>query len=1139
MSPIYEDHRSTRYEPPVIDLENKNNSQVLLIELIGAGKNILEVGTSTGYVSRILKERGNTVTGIEIDPGAGEIAGQHCDSMFIGDIEKLDLDAYLAPSSFDVIIFGDVLEHLVSPEDVLRKVKKYLRPDGFLAISLPNVCHGDVILNLFMGDFKYTSMGLLDATHLRFFGLRNIIDLFSRCGYSITDIRTTVLPVGGTEQRVDPGLVPEDLANFVKSLPNSSVYQYVFTASPSPGPGAVEAAPAPDLEGLFRGAIEGSIQAETKPLLEELSAYEVRIASFDEQIKQLIGKSESLQKAIAERDAQVASLNEQITLSDEILRSLKKVLADRDAQIASLDEQTQQQAVQLVHLSNELASMKQSVVWQLLMKFHSGFVERILPQNTRRRKLYTLGLVGLRVLIHEGPGSLWMHGKRRLGNKFRLRLLNLKEPVLRISLEAYDGNVPLPLDNPLMGRFISPTNELHAIEVLTETYERRNADLRLSIREGSPEGRVVREALLKGSRIINNGYSWWGFKPIPDSKEKVYYFQIESTGSPSAAVWYNSTPLNEKLQLFRDGNEINGQIGFQCFTKEAIRDPYRLWILQNDPSEAQLEQMRKECVTFSYRPKISIVTPVWNTDERWLRRAIESVLEQTYDNWELCIADGGSTRESVERVLKEYAEKDSRIKVKSLDENKGISGNSNEALSLAAGDFIGLLDHDDELAPFALCEVVKLLNKKRHVSFIYSDEDKIDEKRRRNNPFFKPDWSPDTFFSHNYICHFSVIKRELVQRVGGFREGYDGSQDYDLFLRVTETLDEREIAHIPKILYHWRTIQGSAADNVEAKPYAIVAAKKALANALYRRGIKASVLDGPYLSSYRVRYEITGNPKVSIIIPTKDKVGVLQTCVNSILEMTDYENYEVVIVDNQSREPETHDYYQRIKNNPHVKVLEYDSPFNFSAINNFAVAHADGEYLVLLNNDTEIVAEEWLTAMLEHAQREEVGAVGAKLLYYNNTIQHAGVVLGITGSPGEKGVAGHSHKHLSDRALGYFLRPHIIGNVSAVTAACMMVRRDVYEQVGGLEEDLVVAFNDVDFCLKIRDRGYLIVYTPYAKLYHYESLSRGYEDNPEKQARFLKEVRYVREKWGGVIDTGDPYYNPNLTLEREDFSANI
>jgi|GEM_PF-432883 len=427
--------RSKRYEPPVIDLENKNSSHTLIVELTGRNKNVLEVGTSTGYISRILKERGNTVTGIEIDPEAGEIAGQHCDTMIIGDIEKLDLDAYLTPSSFDVIVFGDVLEHLVSPEDVLRKVKKYLRPDGYLAVSLPNVCHGDVILNLLMGDFKYTSMGLLDATHLRFFGLRNIIDLFSRCGYFVTDLQTTVHPVGATEQRLDPGVVPEDLANFVKSLPNSSVYQYIFKASPSPTPEAVEAVPAPDLDGLFRGAIEGSIQAETKPILEEIHAYEARTASLaerveqltektlllqrtiadrdaqvallDGQVEQLTEKTQSLQGTVSERDAQIALLAEQVEQLTEETQSLQGTVSERDAQIASLNEQTRQQAAQLMRLSNELASIKQSIVWRLLMKYHNGFVERLLPLGSRSRRWYDLALTGGRVMINSGPKAFW------------------------------------------------------------------------------------------------------------------------------------------------------------------------------------------------------------------------------------------------------------------------------------------------------------------------------------------------------------------------------------------------------------------------------------------------------------------------------------------------------------------------------------------------------------------------------------------------------------------------------------------------------------------------------------------------------------------------------------------------------------
>lgn len=566
---------------------------------------------------------------------------------------------------------------------------------------------------------------------------------------------------------------------------------------------------------------------------------------------------------------------------------------------------------------------------------------------------------------------------------------------------------------------------------------------------------------------------------------------------------------------------------------------YKSWIQKNEPTEEELKRMGEECKNFDYKPRISMIMPVWNTDERWLQKAIESVINQVYDNWELSIADGGSTKPHVKKILREYAKKDSRIKAKFLKENKGIAGNSNEALAIATGEFVGFLDHDDELAPFALYEVVKLLNDNPELDFIYSDEDKITTKGRRRDPFFKPDWSPDMFLSQNYLCHLSVIRKALVDKVGGFREGYDGSQDYDLFLRVTELVDEKRIAHIPKILYHWRIVLGSAAEKVSAKPYAFVAAKKALKDALARRGIEGEILDGLFLSSFRVRYKIIGSPKISIIIPTTDKVNTLKTCIDSILKKTNYENYEIVIIDNQSKEEKTFIYYDKIKNNSEITILEYNKPFNFSAINNFAVSQVDTDYILLLNNDTEVISEGWLEAMFEHAQRKEVGAVGVKLLYPNNTIQHAGVILGITGTPRQKGVAGHSHRNLSTAAYGYFLRPHLIENLSAVTAACVMLRKEVYEEVNGFDENLTVAFNDVDFCLKIREKGYLIVYTPYAELYHHESLTRGYEDNQDKQARFLKEVEYVRGKWRHVIDKGDPYYNPNLTLEREDFSIKL
>lgn len=590
--------------------------------------------------------------------------------------------------------------------------------------------------------------------------------------------------------------------------------------------------------------------------------------------------------------------------------------------------------------------------------------------------------------------------------------------------------------------------------------------------------------------------------------------------------------------LMNDGvnSFINKFMFYIKYNKKNI-STYEIYLHHNEISDSMLDEMKNDMRDFKYNPKISIITPVYNVDKIWLEKAINSVASQIYENWELCLVDDASTKENTKKTLDEFQRKDNRIKVKYLKDNHGISEASNEALTLSTGEFIGLMDHDDELAINALYEVVKLLQEHPDADMIYSDEDKMDTKGKRCDPYFKPDWSPDLFLSNMYVSHFGIYRKNIVEKIGGFRKGCEGSQDYDLILRFTEKTTQ--IYHIPKILYHWRKIPGSTAVRYEAKGYADINAVRALEDALVRRNMNGNVVSGKFPSSFRIKREIKGEPKICIIIPTKDRVETLKTCIESILEKTSYDNYEIVIVDNNSKDDAAIDYLNTIRKVPKIITISYWKTFNFSDINNFAAKQLDSEYILFLNNDTEVISGEWLTAMLEHAQREDVGAVGCKLLYSNNTIQHAGVILGITGTPGQVGVAGHSHKHLPNAAHGYFGRPHIIHNVSAVTAACMMLRKDVFKEVGGFDENLAVAFNDVDLCLKIRDKGYLIVYTPYAELYHHESLSRGYEDTPEKQERFLKEVGYVREKWGEIIDEGDPYYNPNLTLSKEDFSIQI
>ncbi|MCJ7446017.1 MAG: glycosyltransferase, partial [Methanotrichaceae archaeon] len=863
-------------------------------------------------------------------------------------------------------------------------------------------------------------------------------------------------------------------------------------------------------------------------LSEEMSQLQNGISDRDGKISVLSEEMSQLQNGISDRDGKISVLSEEMS-------QLQNGISDRDGKISVLSAQLEHSNKQVAASSNEIMEMHKSIVWQMLMWYHYQVVERILPNGSHRRRRYDRLLNRCRSMISEG-GIFSSAAKKSSSEEIPFA----KQGPLVLMLDAnihnhFNPNVPLHLNEDLSARFTFPVNNLSEIRILTGTYERLNSDMIFSIMEEGNKRSPLRTSMVRGKDILNNDYTPFSFKPIKDSSGKTFIFNLRSKGEPAAAVWYNSETNLQDVQIFKSGNKISGLIGFQAFASSNIAYPYNyhLWILKNEPNEAELEHIKRSCHSLEYRPKISVVVPVWNTDERWLRFAIESVLNQIYDNWELCIANGGSTKQHVKGILDEFANRDSRIKVRHLKDNKGIAGNSNEALSMATGEFVGFLDHDDELATIAIFEIVKLLNHNNMLDFIYTDEDKIDENGNRNLPFFKPDWSPDIFLSNNYVCHFSVIRKSLLDKVGGFNEGYDGSQDYDLFLRVTEQTSKERIAHIPSICYHWRTASDSVASSREAKPYAYIAGEKALRDTMARRKIEIDGLfSGLVPKSYRIKYKIIDNPKVSIIIPTKDKVDVLKTCIDSIINKTLYDNYEIFIVDNGSKEDRTLTYYDKLRENPKINILYFNKPFNFSAINNYAVSKVNSEYILLLNSDIEVITPEWVNSMLELAQRSDVGAVGARLLYPNNTIQHAGVIL-------VGGVAGHAHKHLPASEWGYFGRAQLIQNFSAVTAACLLTKKSIYNKVGGLNErNLAIAFNDVDYCLKLRQKGYLVIYTPYATLYHHESLFRGHEDTPEKQIRFAKEIKYMRDKWAEILDN-DPYYNRNLTRDKEDFSIRI
>ena len=547
---------------------------------------------------------------------------------------------------------------------------------------------------------------------------------------------------------------------------------------------------------------------------------------------------------------------------------------------------------------------------------------------------------------------------------------------------------------------------------------------------------------------------------------------------------------------------------------------YPAWARNEALLPGDVRRLREEARNFSYRPLISVVMPVYEPEEEWLRWALDSVLGQVYPRWELCVCDDASTGEHVGRVLGLYGSLDERIKVRRLEQNRGISEASNAALSMASGEFFALLDHDDELPAEALFEVAKLLQEHPESDLIYSDVDKLDGDGNRSGPNFKPGWSPDLLLSSNYISHLGVFRKSIVDEIGGFRSEFDGCQDYDLTLRFTERTDR--IFHIPKVLYHWRMVEGSVALSSSNKDYIREGAHRALAEALERRGLRGTVEDGLMPNRFRVRLEIAGEPLVSIIVPTRDNLSKLETCIESIERRTTYPNYEVLIVDNGSADPETVEYLASTRHT----VIPFEGEFNFSEINNLAAGRAAGEYLLFLNDDTEVISGGWLRAMLEPAQRAEVGAVGARLLYPDGRIQHAGILTG-AGHPWVPPVATHSHQHHPASSPGYAGAVSVIRNYSAVTAACMLVRRSTFEEVGGFDEALRVAYNDVDLCLRLRERGYLVVYTPHASLYHHESASRGHGSS-------TGEALLMRRRWGETLDN-DPYYNPNFSTGNGDF----
>lgn len=608
-------------------------------------------------------------------------------------------------------------------------------------------------------------------------------------------------------------------------------------------------------------------------------------------------------------------------------------------------------------------------------------------------------------------------------------------------------------------------------------------------------------------------------------------------------LWKASAPLRRGMHFvirqrdrLKNCGSIRGVLAKLDY-KKIERKAMARYGTESFPDEARAKEERE--TVFDRMIKISILVPLYNTPEPFLRDMITSVLNQTYQNWELCLADGSDAEHGeVGRICREYLEKDSRIVYQKLLKNEGISGNTNECLKLATGEYIGLFDHDDILHPSTLYEYVKAVNE-QDADYIYCDETtfKNGDINKMLTMHFKPDYAVDNLRANNYICHFSVFAKRLLEGEELFRSRFDGSQDHDMILRMTDRA--KHIVHIPKLLYYWRCHEGSVASGIDAKPYVVAAAKGAVADHLRRHGFTHFQITSTraFETIFKIRYEIIGDPMISIVIPNKDHAADLKRCITSILEKSTYENYEIVIVENGSETKEIFEYYTSLKEYDNIRVVTYEKPegqngFNYSAVNNFGVKQTKGDYILLLNNDTEVITVNWMEELLMYAQREDVGAAGAKLYYGNKTIQHAGVVLQL----GAHRTAGHSHYGQSRENLGYMGRLCYAQNVSAVTGACLLVKKSLFEEVGGLDESFAISLNDVDFCLKLREKGLLNVFTPFAELYHYESVSRGLDDSGEKAERYNRESAHFREKWKTVLEKGDPYYNPNFSLDRSDFA---
>ena len=1061
---------------------DSDNSLSIILGGIQPDSWVLEFGPAMGRMTKYLKENLSChVVIVEIDQEGYQSAIQYAEDGMCGDAETLEWKERFQLYKFDYIIFADILEHLRNPQMVLAAATDMLVDHGQIALSVPNIAHNSIMVQLYRGRFDYHDVGLLDNTHIHFFTYDTLKDMLDACGLDTIYEDATIVECEYTEFGNSLFELPPEVRFSMKQRDYAYVYQFIFFCRKKE-----------DIAGHHsRLKVANHIVKNHEELLTVFLDLGQGYHEEHKVCRAVVAGENHLSFSI-EHPESVRNIRIDFAEAPCYVRLIRLEVDGQEVEQRNVRTNcswTDGREYEFITIDPQLEFASDDFSGDLQLQFYLEFLTLDTIGNLARRKEDKLAL------------------QQELVQSEREKFALKQEKI---------------------------TSELHSEREKREVLERKNEDLLLDRARleaqykqlnanHANEIQALHERYLAEIQVIFQSSSWKITKP---------YRFIAKVIKKIARILM---PRKVRQGLFIILHE-----GFSVFFQRlsAYRNRKRaekLFVRRLlSPSHEMLREQREK--DFAKDICFSIIVPLYNTPKRYLVDMIESCQNQTYGNWELCLADGSDGEHAyVGQVVRQMAAKDHRIRYQVLEKNGGISENTNAALKMASGDYIALLDHDDLLHPSALHEYMKVICE-QEADFIYCDEMTFEGKLSHIVTLhFKPDFAIDNLRANNYICHFSVFSKELLHKAGMFRNEYDGSQDHDMILRLTE--QARKIVHVPQILYFWRSHPASVASDINSKTYAIDAGKRAVLSHLERCGLQGSVESSwAFPTIFNVKYALREHGMISIIVPNKDHVDMLSRCLASVISKSTYDNYEILVVENNSQEDLTFRYYDTLRANPKVKVLYYEEEgFNYARINNYAAEHAGGDYLLFLNNDIEIITPEWMEEMLMFAQREDVGAVGAKLYYPDNTIQHAGVVVGM----GADRCAGSPHHRYARDNVGYIGRLCYAQDFSAVTAACMLVSREIFQSVGGFDERFAVAYNDVDLCMAIREAGYKNIWTPCAEAYHYESVSRGYEDAPEKRARFQREVKLFQEKWKEQLEQGDPYYNRNLTLDLPDFSPRI